>query len=159
MKGTSRERTSRTARADGGTIVTGGEAPSEPRLREGNFVRPTVVADLPPEARASREEIFGPVLSTFTYRDVDEAVRLANDTAYGLFAAVWTRDLAYAHHLARRLEAGMVVVNEPPQTYPQTPFSGFKESGIGSEQGIGVVAGYTRTKNVLLNVAVPRKKG
>jgi len=149
----------RTARADGGTIVTGGEAPSEPRLREGNFVRPTVVADLPPEARASREEIFGPVLSTYTYRDVDDAVRLANDTAYGLFAAVWTRDLAHAHHLARRLEAGMVVVNEPPQTYPQTPFSGFKESGVGSEQGIGVVAGYTRTKNVLLNVAVPRKKG
>jgi aldehyde dehydrogenase (NAD+) len=146
------------ARADGATVVTGGVKPSEPRLRDGNFVRPTVVADLPPDARASREEIFGPVLSTFAFREVDEAVRLANATPYGLFAAVWTRDLASAHHLARRLDAGMIVVNEPPLTFPQTPFGGFKESGIGSEQGRGVVASYTRTKSVLVNVAVPKPK-
>jgi aldehyde dehydrogenase (NAD+) len=149
----------RAAKADGGTVVTGGDKPTEPRLRDGNFVRPTVVADLVPTSRAAREEIFGPVLSTFSFTDVDEAVRLANDTAYGLFAAVWTRDLAYAHHVARRLEAGMVVVNEPPLTFPQTPFGGIKESGIGSEQGIGVVASYTRTKNILVNVGVPKKKG
>jgi len=146
------------ARADGGTVVTGGGAPSEPRLRAGNFVLPTVVADLAPGARAAREEIFGPVLSTFSFRDVDEAVRLANETPYGLFAAVWTRDLAHAHHVARRLDAGMVVVNEPPTTFPQTPFGGFKESGVGSEQGSGVVARYTRTKSVLVNIAVPKKK-
>ncbi len=148
----------RSARDDGATVVTGGGPPDDPRLADGNFVRPTVVADLPPTARAAREEIFGPVLSTFDYDDVDEAVRLANDTPYGLFAALWTRDLALAHQLARRLEAGLVVVNEPPRTFPQTPFGGFKESGLGSEQGIGVVTSYTRVKNVLVNVVLPKRK-
>jgi aldehyde dehydrogenase (NAD+) len=146
------------AKADGGTVLTGGEKASEPPLAAGNFVRPTVVADLPPTSRVVREEIFGPVLSTFSFREVDEAVRLANETPYGLFAAVWTRDLAHAHQLARRLEAGMVVVNEPPLTFPQTPFGGFKESGLGSEQGMRVVENYTRAKNILVNIGIPKKK-
>ena len=147
------------ARHDGGTVVTGGAKADEPRLAQGNFVRPTVLADLSPGARTAREEIFGPVLSTFSFTDLDEGIRLANDTPFGLFAAVWTRDLAQAHQVARRLEAGMVVVNEPPLTFPQTPFGGFKESGLGSEQGAHVVASYTRVKNVLVNVALPKKKG
>ncbi len=146
------------ARADGGTVVTGGTKAADPKLRDGNFVLPTVLTDLAPEARAAKEEIFGPVLSTFSFSEVDEALRLANATPYGLFAALWTRDLAWAHHVARRLEAGMVVVNEPPLTFPQTPFGGHKESGLGTEQGAGVVASYTRTKNVLVNIAVPRRK-
>ena len=146
------------ARGGGATVVTGGDKPSDPRLRDGNFVRPTVLADLSADTPAAREEIFGPVLSTFTFHDVDEAVRLANASPFGLFAAVWTRDLAHAHHLARRLEAGMVVVNEPPLTFPQSPFGGFKESGLGSEQGRRAVASFTRTKSVLLNVAVPKPK-
>ncbi len=149
----------RSARDDGGTVVTGGAKASDARLADGNFVQPTVVSGLAPSARSAREEIFGPVLTTFGFQDPDDGVRLANDTSFGLVASVWTRELATAHHVARRLDAGMVLVNEPPQTYPQTPFAGFKESGIGSEQGIGVVARYTRTKNVLVNVAVPRKKG
>ncbi len=149
----------RSARDDGGRLVTGGAKAGGDRLAEGNFVQPTVVDGLAPDARAAREEIFGPVLSSFAFGEVDEAVRLANATAYGLFAAVWTRDLASAHHVARRLEAGMVVVNEPPLTFPQTPFGGFKESGLGSEQGARGLEGYTRTKNVLLNVALPKKKG
>jgi len=148
----------RAARDDGGQVVTGGAKATGPSLADGNFVRPTVVADVPATSKAVREEIFGPVLSVFAYREPDEAVRLANETPFGLFAALWTRDLASAHHLARRLEAGMVVVNEPPLTFPQTPFGGFKESGLGNEQGLGVVASYTRTKNVLVNVAVPKRK-
>ena len=147
------------ARDEGGIILTGGGPPPEPRLADGNYVRPTVVTDLPPTARAAREEIFGPVLSTFSFREVDDAVRLANTTPYGLFAALWTRDLAHAHQLARRLEAGMVTVNEPPTTFPQTPFGGYKESGIGAEQGIAVVGSYTRTKNVLINIGLPKRKG
>ncbi len=146
------------AREDGGTIVTGGAKASGPKLADGNFVRPTVVADLPPASRAAREEIFGPVLSVFGFRELDEAVRLANETPYGLFAGLWTRDLAAAHTLARRLEAGTVVVNEPPLTFPQSPFAGFKDSGLGSEQGVAGVASYTRVKNVLLNVGLPKKK-
>ena len=148
----------RTAREDGATVVTGGSKLTDAPLAEGNFVRPTVLTDLPSTSKAAQEEIFGPVLSTFSFRDLDEAVRLANATPYGLFGALWTRDLASAHHLARRLEAGLIAVNEPPLTFPQTPFGGFKESGVGSEQGSGVVLSYTRTKNVLMNVALPKKK-
>jgi aldehyde dehydrogenase (NAD+) len=146
------------AREDGGTVLTGGSKAIEPALAEGNFVRPTILADVPADSKAVREEIFGPVLSTFSFRELEEAVRLANETPFGLFATVWTRELAAAHHLARRLQAGMVVLNEPPQTFPQTPFGGYKESGVGSEQGIGVVQSYTRTKSVLVNIGLPKRK-
>ncbi len=146
------------SRSDGGKIVTGGERSSETRLADGNFVLPTVVADLPGDSRVVREEIFGPVLSVSSFSEIEEAVRLANDSRYGLFASVWTKDLSAAHTLARRLEAGMVNINDPPTSFPQTPFGGFKESGIGFEQGTKVVENYTRRKNVLVNLGGPRKK-
>jgi aldehyde dehydrogenase (NAD+) len=146
------------ARADGGSLVTGGERASSPALAEGNFLRPTILADVPSSSRAVREEIFGPVLAVASFADADDAVRQANDTSYGLLSAVWTRDLATAHHVARRLESGMVVVNEPPITYPQTPFAGVKASGLGFEQGVRALETYTRRKNVLLNVGVAKRK-
>jgi aldehyde dehydrogenase (NAD+) len=146
------------ARADGGTIVAGGHRAAEPRLAEGNFLQPTVVETVPPSSRAVREEIFGPVLAASSFSDPDDAVRQANDTHFGLFAALWTRDLATAVTVARRLEAGMVAINESPTTFPQTPFGGFKESGLGFEQGIRSVEAYTRRKNVLVNVSGPKKK-
>jgi len=146
------------ARDDGGIVVAGGGKATDPRLAGGNFVLPTVVANLPPSSRAVREEIFGPVLSAVSFADTDDAVRLANDTAYGLFASVWTRDLTTAHTVARRLEAGMVSVNEPPITFPQTPFGGFKQSGLGFEQGLRVVENYTRRKNVVVNLGAPKRK-
>ncbi len=149
----------RDARESGGTVVAGGARAEGPDLAEGNFLRPTVLADVPPSSRAAREEIFGPVLSVASFSDADDAVRIANDTPYGLLAAVWTRDLATAHTVARRLESGMVVVNEAPTTYPQTPFAGVKSSGIGFEQGFGALDTFTRRKNVLINVGVARKKG
>ena len=146
------------ARSDGGTVVTGGNRAPSPALSEGNFVLPTILSDVPTSSRAVREEIFGPVLSVATFSDVDDAVRQANDTAYGLLGGVWTRDLSTAHTVARRLECGMVVVNEPPLTYPQTPFAGVKASGLGFEQGQRVLESYTRRKNVLLNVGVAKRK-
>lgn len=146
------------ARKDGGVVLTGGGKAPDPRLVEGNFVLPTVIADLPADARAVQEEIFGPVLSASSFEDLDEAVRLANGTRYGLFASVWTKDLTAAHTLARRLEAGMVNINDPPTSFPQTPFAGFKQSGLGFEQGLRVVENYTRRKNVLVNFGGPRKK-
>ena len=147
------------ARAAGGTVVTGGTRVTEPPLRDGNFVRPTIVDGVPSDHRSVREEIFGPVLSVFPFETADEAVRIANDTRFGLFASVWSKDLATALGTARQLEAGMVSVNEAPNTFPQTPFTGFKESGLGFEQGVDAVAGYTRRKNVLVNLgaAKPRK--
>ncbi len=147
------------ARDAGGQVVTGGERAHGPRFDAGHFVRPTVLADVPPTSRAVREEIFGPVLTVASFQDPEEAIRLANDTTYGLLAAVWTKDLGLAHATARRLEAGMVVVNEAPVSFPQTPFGGFKGSGLGYEQGARALEPYTRRKNVLLNLGTPKRKG
>ena len=146
------------ARQDGGSVVVGGSRATEGALAHGHFVQPTVIDRVPASSKAYREEIFGPVLSVTSFSEVDEAVHAANDTHYGLFAALWTRDLATAHTVARRLEAGMVSINEAPNTFPQTPFGGVKDSGLGSEQGRRSVEFYTRTKNVLVNVGVPKKK-
>ncbi|MEM0128938.1 MAG: aldehyde dehydrogenase family protein [Thermoplasmata archaeon] len=140
------------ARAAGGTVVTGGGPPSDPALATGHFLRPTVLDRVPPGDPAVREEIFGPVLTVFGFEDPEEAIRLANDTRYGLFAAVWTKDLGSAHTFARRLEAGMVCINESPNTFPQTPFAGIKDSGLGAEQGRESVLAYTRVKNVLIHL-------
>ncbi len=147
------------ARATGGVVVTGGSKVTDGPLRAGNFVRPTVLADLPPSARARREEVFGPVLSVASFSDPDEAVRLANDSPYGLLAALWTRDLGTAHAVARRLESGMVVVNEAPVTFPQSPFAGVKGSGLGFEQGHRALEPFTRRKNVLVHLGAPKRTG
>jgi aldehyde dehydrogenase (NAD+) len=145
------------ARSSGGQVVTGGNRPTDAALQSGNFVRPTVLANVPATSRAVREEIFGPVLCVTSFRDVEEAVRLANDTPYGLLAALWTRDLGSAHSLARRLESGMVVVNEAPTSFPQTPFAGVKGSGLGFEQGSGALEPFTRRKNVLINLGAGKR--
>jgi aldehyde dehydrogenase (NAD+) len=145
------------AKSDGGSVVTGGVRSTEEALRAGNFLRPTVLADVPPGSRAVREEIFGPVLVVHPFRDLEEGVRMANDSTYGLLAAVWTRDLGTAHTVARRLEAGMVVVNESPMTYPQTPFGGYKGSGLGFEQSVRAVESYTHRKNVLVQLGGGRR--
>ncbi|HTS33625.1 MAG TPA: aldehyde dehydrogenase family protein [Thermoplasmata archaeon] len=145
------------ARSDGGKVVAGGGRATEEPLRAGNFVRPTVIADVPTDSRAVREEIFGPVLVVDSFTEVEEGVRKANDTAYGLLAALWTRDLGTAHTVARRIESGMVVINESPTTYPQTPFGGFKGSGLGFEQSPRAVEAYTRRKNVLVQLGGSRR--
>ena len=149
----------RDARENGGHVVVGGTKADDPALSDGNFVRPTILADVPPESRAVREEIFGPVLTVSSFSEMEEAVRTANDTPYGLLAALWTRDLATAHSVARRLESGMVVVNDSPTTYPQTPFAGVKSSGVGFEQGFRALDTFSRRKNILVNVGTSRKKG
>lgn len=146
------------AKGSGGRVLTGGEKATGPRLAEGNFVHPTILTDVPTSSRALREEIFGPVLAVQTFSDTEEAIRLGNDSPYGLLGTVWTRDLATAHTVARRLEAGMVVVNEAPISYPQSPFAGRKASGVGFEQGRRAIDSYTRRKNVLVNLGVARKK-
>lgn len=132
--------------------VVGGGRPEDARLREGNFLLPTIFEAPPAESRVAREEVFGPVLAAWTFHDLDEAIARANDTPYGLSAGVWTQDLARAHTVARRLKAGMVSINEYPVTFPQTPFLGWKQSGLGQEQGVDAVLFYTHVKNVLVNL-------
>ena len=137
---------------EGATLRMGGTKAGEADLKAGNFVMPTVFGDVQPGMKIAREEIFGPVLCAFDFKDVDEVIAAANATPYGLMAGVWTQSLQTAHRVAARLEAGMVNVNEYPITFPQTPFSGFKESALGHEQGIDAVLHYTRVKNVTVNL-------
>jgi aldehyde dehydrogenase (NAD+) len=146
------------AQESGARVVTGAHGYDAPPLSEGNFLAPTVLDDVPTDSGVWTDEVFGPVLSVRRFTSTDEAVRLANDTRYGLFAALWTREVGLAHGVARQLHAGMVTVNEAPVTFPQTPFGAFKESGIGFEQGREVVQQYTRRKNVLVNLGSAGKK-
>ena len=136
----------------GAKVLAGGHRPEGPDLKDGNFLQPTIFEDPPAESRVAREEVFGPVLAAFRFTDLDEAIGRANDTPYGLSAGVWTQDVAKAHAVAKRLQAGMVSINEYPVTFPQTPFLGWKQSGLGLEQGVDAVLFYTHVKNVLVNL-------
>ncbi len=138
--------------SQGAKPLVGGGRPQDPKLQDGNFLLPTIFEDPPAESRVAREEVFGPVLAAWSFNDVDEAVARANDTPYGLSAGLWTQDLGKAHTIARRLKAGMVSINEYPVTFPQTPFLGWKQSGLGQEQGVDAVLFYTHVKNVLVNL-------
>jgi aldehyde dehydrogenase (NAD+) len=118
---------------EGATLVTGGaEAPEG--LEKGFFVRPTVFADVQNDMTIAQEEIFGPVLSIITYKDEDDAVRIANDTVYGLHAGVYGGDKEHAKQVGRRIEAGQVDINGQGFN-PLAPFGGYKQSGIGREYG------------------------
>ena len=128
----------------GARAVAGGHRLERP----GNFMAPTVLADVTPEARVNREEIFGPVLSVLRFSDAREAIAIANGTDYGLAAVIFTSDLDRALWTTERLEAGQVHVNEWGVGGVETPFGGFKNSGIGREKGAEALASYTQSKNV-----------
>lgn len=146
------------ARKEGGRVVQGGGAvPANAlpeRCRDGWFVAPTVIVDLPEGCRVLREEIFGPVVSISTFDDEADAVRLANGTEYGLAASLWTRDLERAHRVAELLEAGTVWVNCWMLRDLRVPFGGMKASGVGREGGDEALRFFTEPKNVC--VATPR---
>ena len=136
----------------GSKLLAGGGRSDSAELKDGNFVRPTIFEDPPARARVAREEVFGPVVAAWHFDEMDDAIAKANDTPYGLAAGVWTQDIAKGHAIARRLQAGMVSINEFPVTFPQTPFLGWKQSGLGQEQGVDAVLFYTHVKNVLVNL-------
>jgi acyl-CoA reductase-like NAD-dependent aldehyde dehydrogenase len=134
-----------TAKAEGATVVYGGSADAG---LGGYFVRPTVLTGVTPESTIYREEVFGPVLAAVTFTDEDEAVRLANDTPYGLAGAVWTKDVHRAHRMAARIKAGSVWINAYRVVAPSVPFGGFKNSGLGRENGVAAVDEYLENKSV-----------
>ena len=136
-------------KAEGGEVVTGGARHGN----QGYFVQPTVFAGVDPGATIAREEIFGPVVVATPYKSVDEIAAVANDTPYGLAASIWTNDLSLAHRLTRRLKAGTVWVNTHNVVDPNLPFGGFKQSGIGRENGAAAIELYTEVKTVVMKVA------
>lgn len=134
--------------AEGATLVCGGDAPP-PGLQRGYFVAPTIFADVAPTMTIAREEIFGPVLCIIPYQDEDDAVRIANDTIYGLAGAVWSGDPERALRVARRLRTGQVMINGGG-FHPRAPFGGYKQSGHGREFGTHGLEEFLETKALLL---------
>jgi acyl-CoA reductase-like NAD-dependent aldehyde dehydrogenase len=130
-----------------------GSMPEDPRLSGGYFVPPTVFADVDNSARIAREEIFGPVMSVIPFRSVDDVVPLANDTEYGLAAAVWTRDIKKALTTARALRSGIVWINDSQPAPTEMPWGGYKQSGIGRELGKEGVEDFLERKSVYVNLA------
>ncbi len=141
------------AREDGASVVTGGGVPElGERLDAGAFVEPTIWTGLPESSRVIREEIFGPVCHVQPFDTDDDAIAMANDSDYGLCAAVWTQNLSRAHTVAQRLDTGMVWINTWFLRDLRTPFGGTKLSGIGREGGAHSVEFYTELKNVCVKL-------
>jgi aldehyde dehydrogenase (NAD+) len=134
---------------EGARLVCGGGRAEGDELAQGNFVAPTLFADVSNDMSIAREEIFGPVLSVIPFDGEEEAVRLANDTDYGLAATVWTSDVRRAMRMTKAIKAGTVGVNGY-QLEPNSPFGGFRQSGLGREGGRAAIESYTELKTVLL---------
>lgn len=135
-------------RQAGASVVTGGSRVGD----RGFFLEPTIFADISQDMAISREEIFGPVLVATRFDDIDEVVKLANDTRYGLGSGIFTRSVNKAHLIARRIDAGNVWINCYGTVHPSMPFGGFKESGWGREMGSEVMDAFTETKSVFIQL-------
>lgn len=141
------------ARTEGATVVTGGGIPDMPEeLRAGAWVQPTILTGLPETARVIKEEVFGPVCHIAPFDTEDEAIRLANDTRYGLATAIWTENLSRAHRVARQIDVGIAWVNSWFLRDLRTAFGGSKHSGIGREGGVHGLEFYTELTNVCIKL-------
>jgi acyl-CoA reductase-like NAD-dependent aldehyde dehydrogenase len=134
---------------EGARVVTQGALPDEEHLRDGFWVAPTVLAEVTPDMRVAREEIFGPIACVMRFSDEEQALAIANDSEYGLTAAICTRDEARAYRLGLRLEAGMIFVNNyMRRAFLGSPFGGMKGSGFGRENAAETLYEFVRSKNL-----------
>jgi betaine-aldehyde dehydrogenase len=139
-------------REEGAELVTGGEAPSGNPFDLGAYLQPTIFDACRPDMRIVREEIFGPVVTVIPFTDEAEAIRLANDTIYGLSGSIWSRDIGRALRVARAVRAGTLSVNTNASVHTEAPFGGYKMSGIGRELGMHALELYTEVKNVFVDL-------
>jgi acyl-CoA reductase-like NAD-dependent aldehyde dehydrogenase len=137
-----------TGKSEGAEVLLGGEVPDGP----GAFYNPTVVANVDNKMVVAQEEIFGPVVTVIPFEDEKDAVRIANDVKYGLWATVWTGDPGRGHRLAGRIKSGSVGINTPYTGFPGVPFGGYKQSGFGRELAIEALELYLETKSVLVGI-------
>lgn len=140
-------------RDEGARVAYGGERLQGGQWGHGYFHQPTIFADVKPGMRVEQEEIFGPVVCVLPFDDEAHAIELANATEFGLAGSVWTRDVGRAHRVAPRLEMGIVWVNDHHRIDPASPWGGFKDSGVGKENGIVAYQACTRTQSVIINIS------
>ncbi|NYT22702.1 aldehyde dehydrogenase [Alcaligenaceae bacterium] len=139
------------ARGEGATVVLGGAKGTAPECGGGWFVQPTIFTGVTNDMRIAQEEVFGPVLSIIRFKDEEDALRIANDVRFGLAAAVWTQDIGRAIRMSERLQAGTVWVNTYRAVSFMAPFGGYKDSGLGRENGVDAIQEYLQTKCVWIN--------
>lgn len=138
------------ARSEGATLLHGGHQPTDPALARGCFVEPTIFCDVTQDMRIANEEVFGPLLSILKWRDEEQMLREVNSVEYGLTGSIWTTSLANAHRAASRIESGYIWVNRASTHFLGASFGGYKQSGIGREEGFEELHSFTQGKNIHL---------
>jgi aldehyde dehydrogenase (NAD+) len=138
----------RLASEEGARLVTGGHRPTDQHLQRGLYYAPTIFAEVDNSSRLAQEEVFGPIMAVIPFDSEAEALALANDSDYGLAAGVWTSNISRAQRMIRALQSGAVFVNTYRTMAPGMPVGGFKKSGVGRENGMEAILGFTRVKSV-----------
>ena len=139
------------AKKEGAKLAMGGGPATRPECGEGWFVEPTVFTDVSNQMRIAQEEVFGPVLSVIKFKDEEEAAHIANDVRFGLGSGVWTNDIARAIRMSERIQAGTVWVNTYRAVSYMSPFGGYKDSGLGRENGLAAIHAYLQVKSIWIN--------
>ena len=143
------------AKNEGAKLLLGGAVATRPECGKGWFIEPTIFGDVNNKMRIAQEEVFGPVLSIIRFKDEEEAIKIANDSKFGRGAGVWTSDIGRAFRMSEKIQSGTVWVNTYRAVSYMAPFGGFKESGLGRENGIEAIQSYLQTKCVWINTGAP----